>query len=71
MITAFIFLATALVIIGIYLYFIKQADIEIAFINGLNVGVTLTSPVLDNVKTSYLDIYLGIVIVSFIWDEEC
>jgi len=71
MITSFIFLGSALVLLGIYLYFIKHADIEIAFINGVNVGVTLTSPELDNVKTHYLDIWLGVIIVSFIWDEEC
>ena len=33
------------------------------------VGTSLESPELDGVKTNYLDIYLGIVILSFIWDE--
>ena len=68
---AFIFLATAIVITGFYLYQFKEAEIQISFIKGIMIGTSLESPELDRVKTNYLDIYLGIVIVSFIWDTEC
>ena len=69
MITAFIFLTTAILVVGFYLYTFKYAEIQISFIKGLMVGTSLESPELDGVKTHYLDIYLGIVILSFIWDE--
>ena len=65
------YLGSALILLGLYLYHFKYADIEIAFINGINVGITLTSPEVDGVKTNYLDIYLGVVLISFIWDVEC
>ena len=71
MITAFIFLATAILVVGFYLYTFKYADIEISFITGVMIGGSIVSPEIDGVKTNYLDIYFGFVLVSFIWDEYC
>ena len=66
---AIIFLVVSLSLIAFYLYQFMYAEIQISFINGLMVGISLSSPELDGVKTNYLDIYLGVVIISFIWDE--
>ena len=66
---ALIFLATAITTVGFYLWHFKYAEIQISFIKGIMIGASLESPELDDVKTNYLDIYLGVVIVSFIWDE--
>jgi hypothetical protein len=63
--------ALASLIIGIilYLYHFKNAEIQIAFINGFLVGVSLDSPEIDGFKSHYLDLYLGVVLVAVIWDE--
>ena len=66
---AIIFLVVSLSLIAFYLYQFMYAEIQISFINGLMVGISLSSPELDGVKTNYLDIYLGVVIIAFIWDE--
>lgn len=69
MITAVSFIGIVFIILGFYVYNYKEAEIEISFIRGIMVGFSHTAPELDEVKTHYVDIYLGVIIISLIWNE--
>jgi|AntAceMinimDraft_16_1070373.scaffolds.fasta_scaffold49027_2 hypothetical protein len=53
-----------LVAVGLYLWHFKNASIEIGLITGVIIGVNNST----HQETNYLDVYLGIVIITFIWD---
>ena len=59
----------AFVALGLYLWNFKNANIEISFITGVMLGGSITTSEDDEFKTNYLDFYLGIVIITFIWDS--
>ena len=66
---ALIFITTAIIITALYLWHVKYAEIQISFIKGLMIGASIESPEIDGCTTNYLDLYFGIFIVSFIWDN--
>lgn len=55
--------------LGFYLWHFKNSDIEIGLIKGFVFGGSVSSYKGDEVSTNYLDIYFGLVVISFIWDE--
>ena len=59
----------AFVALGLYLWHFKNANIQISFITGVMLGGSITTSEDDEFKTNYLDFYLGIVIITFVWDE--
>lgn len=67
---AFIFLATALTLLGFYLWY-KRAYVEIIQTKGIGVYLNLYSEYFDGIERNYIDLYLPFFIVSFIYDEEC
>ena len=69
MITAISFLVLCFIILSFYVYNYKESEIEISFIRGIMVGFSHTAPELDEVKTHYVDLYLGFFIISLIWNE--
>ena len=69
MIIAFIFLLAALFIISAYLVLFKKADIQIVFIKGLILGFSTYSEKFDESEINYLDIFLGFIIISVIYDD--
>jgi hypothetical protein len=58
----------AFVALGLYLWHFKNANIEISFITGIMLGGSITTAEEEDYKTNYLDFYLGIVIITFVWD---
>ena len=58
----------AFVALGLYLWHFKNANIQISFITGVMLGGSITTSEDDEFKTNYLDFYLGIVIITFVWD---
>lgn len=58
----------AFVTLCLYLWHFKSSDIEIGLIKGFVLGCSITT-VGDEYETNYLDFYLGIVIITFIWDR--
>tara|TARA_R110002167_G_scaffold43435_1_gene131217 strand:- start:1305 stop:1520 length:216 start_codon:yes stop_codon:yes gene_type:complete len=58
----------ALIALGLYLWYFKNANIEISFITGVMLGGSITTSEEDDYKTNYLDFYLGLVIITFVWD---
>ena len=58
----------AFVALGLYLWHFKNANIEISFITGIMIGASITTAEEEDYKTNYLDFYLGIVIITFVWD---
>ena len=69
MITAIIFLSVALFVISTYLVLFKKAGIQIVFIKGLILGFSTYSEQFDESETTYLDIFLGFIIISVIYDD--
>ena len=69
MIRAFIFLLVALICYCFYLYDYKKASILIVFHYGFILGISKWSEPLDEGKINNLDIYLGFVILSFVYEE--
>ena len=59
----------AFVVLGLYLWHFKNANIEISFITGVMLGGSITTSEDDEFKTNYLDFYFGIVIITFVWDS--
>lgn len=59
----------AFVALGLYLWHFKNANIQISFITGVMLGGSITTSEDDEFKTNYLDFYLGIVIITFVWDS--
>ena len=66
---AIIFLATALILLSLYLYFYKGASIQIVLIKGFILGASTYNEPFDNTDVKYLDIYIGFIIISLIWNE--
>ena len=58
----------AFIALGLYLWYFKDASIEISFITGAILGGSITTVEDEDYKTNYLDFYLGILIITFIWN---
>ena len=66
---AIIFILAAFTLTTLYLFFFKDATIEIIPINGLMLGLTHYKDKFDESSTNYIDICLVFVIVSLVWES--
>lgn len=69
MINTIIYAFFALAALGVYLWHFKNSDITIGLIKGFVVGCNISNYKQDEASTNYLDMYLGLVAISFVWDE--
>jgi len=66
---AITFLVLVIFFIVFYVWNFKDAEIEIGVYRGILIGVTHTLSKDAFVRTHYLDICLGIVLISVCWNE--
>ena len=68
MITAIIFILVVFILITAYVYLYKGAGINMIFMTGLIFGFGTYKEHFDDGYRSYIDLYLGFMIISVYWD---
>ena len=68
MIQILIFILAAIISYILYLYYFKEALIEIIFINGFIFGISFYKEYFDESTTNFIDFSFGFVIISVSYD---